>query len=107
MRSWKYQTPTRVIDRTRKHLLDELQGAEWEVLDEKEWADNDGMAVDEPVIVGTKRKDAERSDAAKSVFSVGTTATSRTEATEANGQAKGKGVNGWTKLKSRSGEAAQ
>lgn len=107
MRSWKYQTPTRIIDRTRKHLLDELQGAEWEVLDEKEWAFNDEMAEDEPVIVGTRRRDMERDDDAKSVFSVGTTATGRTEGPEVTGQGKGKGVNGWTKLKSRSGEATQ
>ncbi|KZF26113.1 hypothetical protein L228DRAFT_242520, partial [Xylona heveae TC161] len=40
MRTWKLQSPMKIVDRVKAALLGELAGAEWEVLDEHEWEDN-------------------------------------------------------------------
>ncbi|KAI9835727.1 MAG: hypothetical protein M1819_001905 [Sarea resinae] len=70
MRSWKLQSPMRIVDRVKGALLGELAGAEWEVLDEREWEDaaggggggvgfgGDGIGGedDEAVLVGGRRR---------------------------------------------------
>ncbi|KAF2146635.1 uncharacterized protein K452DRAFT_304582 [Aplosporella prunicola CBS 121167] len=66
MKGWKLQTPARAVDKLRSHLLAEMQGAEWEMLDEKEFE--------------------------------------KEEEADTDGQSKPRGVNGWTKLKSRNEE---
>lgn len=63
LRNWEYQNPARIVDRLKATLLMQMQNAEWEVVEEREW---DGMVVDgememgmgmeeeedEPVVVG-------------------------------------------------------
>lgn len=88
LKGWRYQTPMRVVDRVKGHLQAEMQGAEWEMLDEKEWEmDEDGpQAIDR---MGETKK--------------APGGTKITSAVAANGGTdEGRG---WTKLKSRSEEA--
>ena len=53
LRSWRLHSPARSIDKIKGHLIGEMQGAEWEVLDEKEWSnfDEDNAPEEEPVMV--------------------------------------------------------
>ena len=39
MRGWKLQGPMKMVDHLKSLLLGEMAGAEWEVVDEKEWRD--------------------------------------------------------------------
>ncbi|KAF2459752.1 UV radiation resistance protein and autophagy-related subunit 14-domain-containing protein [Lineolata rhizophorae] len=70
MDAWRIGTLTKVIDKVKTHLTQEMQGAEWEVLDEKEWEmdPSDPLAQaatgqqgthleEELVLVGERRKD--------------------------------------------------
>lgn len=88
LKGWKYQTPMRVVDKVKGHLQAEMQGAEWEMLDEKEWEmDEDGpQAID-------------RTSETKKAPS-GTKITSVAAATGGTDEGRG-----WTKLKNRSDEA--
>lgn len=78
MKGWRFQTAMKVVDRVKSYLQAEMQGAEWEVLDEKEWE------ADEETAQGLGEMDK--------VVAMGTD----------EGQSK---TRGWTKLKSRSDEA--
>ena len=51
MQDWK-QSPVRVIDKVKAHLLAEMQGAEWEVVQQEGW---DDAEAEEPVLVGGTR----------------------------------------------------
>lgn len=55
MRGWRLATCTQVIDKLKMFLVNEMQGAEWEVLDEGEWNDHEDMDPQErPVVVRSK-----------------------------------------------------
>lgn len=104
LRTWKL-TPTKIIDNLKALLLADQQGQEWEMLDQKEWHGmEDGMA-EEPVLVGQKRVETEITDDGRNILSATTTAAPTIGSEDA--QAKARGVNGWTKLKSRAGEASK
>ncbi|KAF2674534.1 hypothetical protein BT63DRAFT_419819 [Microthyrium microscopicum] len=79
VRGWRL-SPTRVTDRVRAHLVGEMQGAEWEVVEEQEWDDADARPEEEPVLVGGRRwSSANRSDS----------------------QSAKPGTSGWTRLRYR------
>ncbi|OCL05593.1 hypothetical protein AOQ84DRAFT_390778 [Glonium stellatum] len=106
LRTWKLSS-TKIIDNLKALLLADQQGQEWEVLDQKEWHGmEDGMA-EEPVVVGPRRRDTEIVDDARSILSATTTTAPTVGSEDAQQQAKARGVNGWTKLKSRAGEASK
>ncbi|EOD52195.1 hypothetical protein UCRNP2_1051 [Neofusicoccum parvum UCRNP2] len=92
LRGWKCQTAMKVVDKVKGHLQAEMQGAEWEVLDEKEWE------MDEEAPQG-----ADRVGEMKKVSS-GTKLTSTALGNGSTDEGQGKS-RGWTKLKSRSDEA--
>ena len=81
MRSWKLANPIRVIEKVKAALASERMGAEWEMLEDGEWAE-EGKEDDRP-------QTGERVEGTK----------------EAEGNAGGeKGKSGWMKVRSRSGE---
>jgi hypothetical protein len=68
-RDWRLQSFTRVSDKIRAHLQNEMQSAEWDVLEEDEWRHSRGedqKAEDEPVIVGGRRRNSVRKPDGKS-----------------------------------------
>jgi hypothetical protein len=56
LRSWRLQSPARAMDKIKSHLLAEMQGAEWEMLQ----ADEDMPPEEEPVIVRGRRWSSNR-----------------------------------------------
>ncbi|KKY26187.1 hypothetical protein UCDDS831_g01697 [Diplodia seriata] len=91
MKGWRFQTAMKAVDRVKGHLQAEMQGAEWEVLDEKEWE----MDEETPQGVdwaGEMKKVSSGTKLANAAMGNGGT-------DEGQGKARG-----WTKLKSRSDE---
>lgn len=81
MRNWHLSSPHRIIDKVKSHLLNEMSGAEWELIAESEW---DVEREDErAVLVGGRRPADDEISAVKD-----------------------KSSSGWTKLKSRGTDAA-
>lgn len=96
MRGWRLQSPLRVIEKVKAMLVSERTGAEWEVLEDKEWeigsqqSDKVGelaTLMEETVLV----KELEQGNS------------ELTGAVESEDKEKGRSTSGWTKLKSRSG----
>ncbi|KAK8219821.1 hypothetical protein M8818_000795 [Zalaria obscura] len=54
LRNWRLASPARLIDKIKSHLLTEMSGAEWELLDEKEW--NEEREDEQAVLVGGPRR---------------------------------------------------
>lgn len=109
LRGWVFSTYARVTDNLKSTLLTAMQNAEWEVLEEREWDDMEDGIAGEPIVVGTERRGADMSAADGGRSALGGGATSaRTLGSRGSldgaDQAKGRGVNGWTKLKSRNPE---
>ncbi|KAJ5779060.1 hypothetical protein N7457_006780 [Penicillium paradoxum] len=90
MRMWKLPTPTKMVDNLKSNLLGEMASAEWELLEEKEWDD-------------TVNHHSVQSH--QSIVPSASTQTTRTSSTRFSGKnqgnEKGKGTKGWTKLGSR------
>ncbi|KAF2836469.1 hypothetical protein M501DRAFT_939727 [Patellaria atrata CBS 101060] len=103
MRIGKIQTPTKVIDRVKATLLTEMQGAEWEVLDEKEWGEENEGVNEEPILVGAKRRVSEQKSGPTSGSPVPSSVPEGSDR-ESTVAGKGRGVNGWMKLKSRTSD---
>ncbi|KAF2201754.1 hypothetical protein GQ43DRAFT_393486 [Delitschia confertaspora ATCC 74209] len=109
---WKL-SPTKIFDELKAFLLSEQQGAEWEVLDEKEWDDMENIIADEPVVVGGKKRVGPLDDGRSMVALVSEFARMRrssaneregTDSEREKGKNRSKGVSGWMKLKSRNEE---
>jgi Vacuolar sorting 38 and autophagy-related subunit 14 len=109
MGDWR-TSPTRTIDKVKGHLLAEMQGAEWEVVHEKEWDGDSDLAADEPVIVGgsgwtsTARQARVKSPKNSSLNAGKPSVTSRTLEQSHEGSARGQG-NGWMKVRQRNNSA--
>lgn len=82
VRKWKFYSPAKVVDDVKRHLVSEMQGAEWEVLQEMEWSGAHEEQDEEPVIVRAKRPSHSNSG------------------NKSDGTHK-PGTSGWTKLRSR------
>lgn len=92
MQDWRLSQPHRLIDKLRNHLLIEITGAEWDVVDDNDFADEDEDEL--AVLVGGSRPNAKESrHPAMSVMSV---------ATHVDAFPSKKGGNGWTKVRGRS-----
>lgn len=82
-RNWRLNKYTMIKDPLKKHLLGELNTAEWELLDEQEW-DDGGEKMDDAVVVRTRGMDGKEYDQSRKI-----------------GGGEGRGTSGWTKVKSR------
>jgi len=135
MRLWRQRNHVQLSDRLRRHLENEMKGAEWEMVDEKEWADGGGMEEEEPVVVGARRFAGaiRRSSAGGAVAAaaaaqqaqaqsqsqgpalatpnsqmLGGEGSIRWEDDQVAGTAENRrGSSGWTRLRSRNGEGSQ
>ncbi|KAH0539094.1 hypothetical protein FGG08_004332 [Glutinoglossum americanum] len=96
MRNWKLHGPMKIVDRVKSALLGEMTGAEWEVLDEREWVGESGEGADVGGKTGEHGGKAEERAAviAGEASGDGASETSTTNKTKP-------GTSGWTKLKSR------
>ncbi|KAL2422830.1 Autophagy-related protein 14 [Exophiala dermatitidis] len=97
--AWRLNKYTTIVDPLKKHLLTEMNNAEWELLDEQEW-DEGGEKMDEAVFIKTRAMDGKEYDDARSIM----TTTTATKVAGTGGEedgARGKGKSGWTKVKSR------
>ncbi|KAF1999497.1 hypothetical protein P154DRAFT_493602 [Amniculicola lignicola CBS 123094] len=106
MSGWKL-TPMKIIDELKAHLYAEQQTQEWDVVDEKDTEDMDKPLVEDPVVVGDKRRDGLGLDDGRSYLTSTTTGTKvKGSVDEGNGALTGdekrKGNSGWMKVKSRS-----
>lgn len=101
MRTWRLQSPIKVIEKVKAMLLAERTGAEWEILEGNEWEAEEAEAdakrevtlvnrliEDTGILVKPYTEEASGEDEA-----------GRTERKE--GEGKGKSTSGWMKLKSR------
>lgn len=92
MQEWRLSQPHRLIDKLRNHLLIEITGAEWDVVDENDFDDEreDELAV---LVGGSNRKALNDKHPAMSVMSV---------AIPESAAPRPKGENGWMKVRGRS-----
>jgi hypothetical protein len=115
MNSFKLMSPRQLVDTLRPLLLNEVSSAEWEILDQEAWAEDDGKDLeDEGVMIGARRVSEERPEgvlggglgrlggAMQSFMSMGTVM----DAIDIVGggdaaRDRKPGTSGWTKLKSR------
>ncbi|KIW92131.1 uncharacterized protein Z519_07115 [Cladophialophora bantiana CBS 173.52] len=89
-RHWRLNRYSMISDPLKKHLITEMNNAEWELLDQQEWNDG-GEKMDEAVFIKTRPMDGKEYDDARSIMTPGG---------EEEG-ARAKGTSGWTKLKNR------
>ncbi|EXJ88138.1 hypothetical protein A1O1_05066 [Capronia coronata CBS 617.96] len=97
--AWRLNKYTTIVDPLKKHLLTEMNNAEWELLTEQEW-DDGGEKMDEAVFIKTRAMDGKGYDDARSIMTT-TTAPQVAGTGGEEGGARGKGKSGWTKVKSR------
>jgi hypothetical protein len=84
-----------------------MQGAEWEVVQVKEWDNEDDLAEEEPVLVGGRKWALTNGRTTAGKTTSDTTASKPPLVENNNELVKAKGANGWTKLRSRSGEYSE
>jgi hypothetical protein len=90
-RNWRLNRYAMISDPLRKHLLTEMNNAEWELLNEEEF-DDGGEKMDDAVVIKARAMDGKEYDDARSIMGpVG----------EEEGARANKGKSGWTKLKNR------
>ena len=109
MRTWKLPTPTKVVDKLKSTLLGEMASAEWELLEKKEWDDEEqfqhSQSSREPY--NTVRQGYERGIRSEKNGSDYTSAISsedegiNLETNEQTDTGRLKGTSGWTKLRNR------
>lgn len=90
MQEWRLSQPHRLIDKLRNHLLIEITGAEWDVVDDNDFDNGDDPAA---FVGGTEYIETNSRSPAVSVMTV---------AIPDVKQARQKGGNGWTKVRGRS-----
>ena len=106
MRSWKIKSATQVTDKVKALLQGETAGAEWEMLEEREWDGGGGLGDLQEEGDSTERESNE-----EVVLVQGTRRDMTDEVEDANEERKlstvgftggsGGGTSGWTKLKPR------
>ena len=97
MRSWRLQSPVKVIEKVKGMLLAERTGAEWELLEGNEWEEEE-----QPPEVMREANAAARPGVEETGILVKSRAGEGSGGTEKeDGDEKGKGTSGWMKVKSR------
>ena len=104
MKNWHLSSSVRLADKLRGHLLAEISGAEWTLVDEEEW--NEEREDEMPVLVGGSRRPFEsRVHPAMSVMTVaahdGAEEDRSSSAAESSKQKKQS--SGWMKVRGRTG----
>lgn len=99
MSGWRYQSPIKVIDKVKAMLLSERDGAEWQILEENEWEEENAVDDISEDDLG-KRMTGEETVLIEGVPENIPRPEPNRGATEED-QDKIKGTSGWTKLKSR------
>ena len=97
-RQWRLSKFNMIADPLKKHLLTEMNNAEWELLGDDEW-DDGGERMDEAVFVKTRALDGAAYDDARSIMTTATNLMNGLVLSNEDGKSKGK--SGWTKVKSR------
>lgn len=103
MRGWKLQGPMKLVDRLKSLLLGELAGAEWEVLDHKEWGREAADVPEAAVMVGEEERERVQDERNRSSGLAKGDLDSGPDA-EGGGHDIPKeksGTSGWTKLRPR------
>lgn len=100
LNKWSLPPLARIQDKVKSHLLTEMSGAEWEVLDEKEWEEE--RDDERAVLVGGAKWSLAAGAASRMGVSYMTAAQDGDDAP--NKEESGKG---WMKLKVRSGEGKE
>lgn len=121
MRGWRLQSPLKVVEKVKAMLLSERTGAEWEILEGNEWEEEAAATVaarggGEVGHAGVKdwgnggdgtnvhAKDGSGGgDGGDEGMGNASAATAMGTMMEDEDGGKGKGNNGWTKVKSRGG----
>ncbi|KAI5366180.1 hypothetical protein Slin15195_G077030 [Septoria linicola] len=104
MNHWRLASSTRLADKLRAHLLAEISGAEWDLLEEREW---DEEREDElPVLVGGSRRPFESRHPAMSVMTVAAHdgAEEERSSSAAESSKQKKQSSGWMKVRGRAGD---
>lgn len=99
-RNWRFNNYKMIADPLKKQLLNEMNNAEWEVLNQDEW-DDGGEKMDEAVFIKTRAMDGTAYDDARSIMTTATNKLAGMEIAGEDARDKGKGKSGWTKVKSR------
>ncbi|KAF2252771.1 hypothetical protein BU26DRAFT_601021 [Trematosphaeria pertusa] len=99
-------SPTKITDELKSYLLTEQQAQEWDVLNQKEWQDMENIIAEDPVLVGEKRRENTGVDDGRSYLTA-TAANKKAGEQSDGGEERKRGVNGWTKVKSRSDDAVK
>ncbi|KAJ4345793.1 uncharacterized protein N0V89_011928 [Didymosphaeria variabile] len=94
---WKV-TPWKLNDQLKSFLYAEEQTKDWDNLDPKEWADMENAIKDDPVMVGKRHREGDGKSIVENLSTI-----AEAEA----GDERKRGVNGWTRVKSRSEEPAK
>lgn len=90
MRTWKLPASARIADKLKANLLGEMASAEWELLEEKEWED-ENVESHAPSIA----------QESKASTSMAPRLQSNTSSTPGTDDRRPRGTSGWTKLNSR------
>lgn len=99
-RNWRFNNYNMLADPLKKHLLNEMNNAEWEVLNQDEW-DDGGEKMDEAVFIKARAMDGATYDDARSIMTTTMNKMAGMEIGSDDSRDKGKGKSGWTKVKSR------
>nr|POF11835.1 hypothetical protein CFP56_78772 [Quercus suber] len=97
LRNWKYASPTRLADRLKTHLLNDLSHREWDEIDGNEWVDEFGE--DHAVAVGGSRTMSNKQSLANGILTVSTMDGADDGRTRAS-----KTKEGWMRVRNREGE---
>ena len=107
MRTWKLRDSSKVIEKIKHMLLSERTGAEWELLEENEWEDENPLTIQvskatgfetdaDPVLLKATGRGGGRNNLPSIVNTVTVLG-----AGDNSEEDKLRGTSGWTKLKSR------
>ena len=100
MRDWRLQSPLRVIEKVKAMLLAERTGAEWELLQDNEWEEEEGGQELDREIEVVERPEIEQTG----VLVRPGPKRSETDVDRGSSGAEkeeGRGTSGWMKLKNR------
>ncbi|GAB7363830.1 hypothetical protein MBLNU230_g4396t1 [Neophaeotheca triangularis] len=98
---WKLASSQRLVDRLKSHLQAEMSGAEWEVLEEREW--NEDREDEEAVLVGGTRPSPDARHPGMSIMTVAHD-DGFGDGPEPSSLSSNRGASGWTKLRGRDHE---
>ena len=102
MNNWRLHSPIRVIEKVKNMLLAERTGAEWEILEGKEWkiAENEAGTMDE--VIPTSQFPVEETGVLVKPHGMEKPVEEKSgELNMERGEEKGKSSSGWMKLKNR------